>query len=67
MKKALALVLALVLALSLGVTAFAARPGNVDITITPEDAVVIVDGYKVNLLAEDWSTTAGPLISMLLT
>ena len=54
MKKALALVLALVLALSLGVTAFAARPGNVDITITPEDAVVIVDGYKVNLLAEDW-------------
>lgn len=54
MKKALALVLALVLALSLGVTAFAARPGNVDITITPEEAVVIVDGYKVNLLAEDW-------------
>lgn len=54
MKKALALVLALVLALSLGVTAFAAQVGNVDVTIVPDDAVVIVDGYEVNLVAKDW-------------
>lgn len=55
MKKALALVLALVLALSLGVTAFAAKVGTVDtsVSIAPATTSVIVDGYEVNLLAKD--------------
>lgn len=53
MKKALALVLALVLALSLGVTAFAAKVGNTDLNVAIADATITVDGYKVNLLAED--------------